>query len=253
MPVMKELEFFDARFEKGVAWYMSLFASAGTRCCGEISPQYLHDSRAAERMRILAGRAKFLVAFRDPAERAFSHFMMDARERPGMTDTELLRDFERVVAGGGSKYVEFGHYARQLRPFLENFGPDMFHFVLFEDIRERPGDVMRGVFEFLGVNPDFVPSALQVKVNAAKRYRSVRAFEFLRRAVRLAEMAGFSDLVLYFKRTAVRDRVLSLLERDEPYTPIANAMRRRLVEMYRTSNRELSTMINRDLDAWNRV
>jgi hypothetical protein len=253
MPGMKELEFFDTRYEKGLTWYMSLFEGAGTRRCGEISPQYLHDPRAVERMRFLAGHAKLLVAFRDPAERAYSHYLMDARDRPGLAEAERLRDFECVVARGGSKYVEFGHYARQLRPFIETFGPERLHCILFEDIRDRPREIMRGMFEFLGVDPGFVPSALQTKLNAAKRYRSARAFNLLRRVVRLAEMAGMSDLILYLKRTAVRDRVLRLLEVDESYTPLSPDMRRRLVEIFRESNRELSVMIGRDLDVWNRV
>lgn len=253
MPAMKELEFFDSRYGQGLGWYKSLFREAGNRVCGEISPQYVHDPLVLERMRFLAGHVRLVVSFRNPADRAFSHYLMDARERSGMSESDKIREFGELVTEAGSKYVEFGFYARQLKPYIEVFGRENIHCVLFDDIAKDPAQVVRSAFEFLGVNSAFVPTALRTPVNVAKRYRSASAFRFLRGTVRIAEKMGMARLILDLKRTAVRERVLRLLEIEEEYAPLRSSIRARLVAVYRSSNFELAHLIGRDLDAWNHV
>jgi hypothetical protein len=252
MPAMKELEFFDSRYDLGLEWYQSCFNAAGGRLCGEISPQYMHNSAAFDRMRFLAGRCKLIVAFRNPIDRAFSHFLMDAREWSGVSDEEKLERFRQLVEEGGSKYVEFGFYARQLRPYVEAFGLSNIHVVLFDDIRERPGEVMQGLLTFLGVDDSFVSSQLGTPVNAAKRYRSPRLFRLMRRLVRLLEAVGVGRFVLFLKRTAVRDRIIAMFEVDQAYSPLPASLRRRMLAIYEDDCAELSRLIDRDLSFWRR-
>lgn len=253
LPVMKELEYFDTRYELGDDWYRGFFADAGARTCGEISPQYVHCPEAFARIAPLAGRVKLIACFRDPADRAFSHFMMDAREQEGLTQEDKARRFDELVRTGGSKYVEFGRYADQVAPYLERFGRENLHAVFFEDIRSDPLRVVSDACAFLGVDPAFVPSSLTSRVNAAKRYRSVRIFKGLQAGVRVLEAAGLDRFVLYLKRTAVRDRVLRMLEVPEEYLPMLPETRKRLVEFYREGNERLAGLLGRDLSQWNRA
>ena len=253
LPIMKELEYFDTRYELGEDWYRGFFADAGDRICGEISPQYVHCPEAFGRIAPLAGRVKLIVCFRNPADRAFSHFMMDAREDDGLTQEDKARRFDELVRKGGSKYVEFGRYADQLAPYVERFGRGSMHAVFFEDINSDPLRVVGDACAFLGVDPAFVPSSLTSRVNASKRYRSVRLFKGMQAGVRALEAAGLGHLVLYLKRTAVRDRVLRMLEVPEEYGPMLPETRRRLVEFYREGNDRLAGLFGRDLSQWNRV
>jgi hypothetical protein len=175
---------------------------------------------------------------------------MDAREWPGVSEAEKLRRFSALVEQGGSKYLDFGLYAQQLRPWIETFGRGNMHVVLFDDIAMRPSTVIRDLLGFLGVDPSFVPSRLEEPVNAAKRYRSPRLFGALRRALRMAERLRLGGLILWLKRTTVRDRVLALLEVEQPYGGLPPRLRQQLADFYALPNEELSRLVGRDLRAW---
>lgn len=250
MPTMKELEFFDTRFDLGLEWYSSFFGDAGPKLCGEISPQYMHDSRALQRMAFLSGSVRLIVALRHPVDRAFSHFLMDAREWPDTSHRKKLEEFRRISAQPESKYIRFGMYACQLQPVFEAFGPERIHVVLFEDIQSDPRGVIRGVLEFLGADGDFLPSKIETPVNAAKRYRSPRLFNVLRSAVRVGERLGLSRAILYLKKTAVRDKVIAMLEVDEGYEPLPAELHRELAGHYRADIQALERLIGRDLSSW---
>jgi hypothetical protein len=253
LPRMKEIEYFDARYALGDDWYRGFFSEAGERVCGEISPQYVHAPQAFERIAPLAGRVRLVVCLRNPAERAFSHYLMDARAFPDMSHAEKLRDFEWLVREGGSKYLEYGHYAKQLEPYLERFGREAIHAVFYDDITDDPAAVVADVCRFLGVDDSHSPAALAVRVNAAKRYRSVRLFRTLQRGVRVAEHLGLEPLILRLKRNGLRDRVLGALETREEYEPLPVELRHRLVGRYAAGNTRLGAILGRDLSAWNVV
>jgi hypothetical protein len=44
-------------------------------------------------------------------------------------------------------------YARQLRPFIDAYGRERLHVILSEELRERRGETLTGLFEFLDVDP----------------------------------------------------------------------------------------------------
>jgi hypothetical protein len=253
LPRMKELEYFNSQYERGVEWYKSFFADAGARLCGEVSPQYVHDPDAARRMAQLSGRLKLISCFRNPVDRAYSHFMMDARAHAGLSDRDKARMFDELVRAGDSKYVRFGFYAAQISPFVEIFGRQAIHAVFFDDIRDKPHDVLRDICIFLGVASDFVPNSLMGSVNSSKRYRSVWLFNTLRGTVRLADRIGLGELIMFLKRIAIRDRVLELLEVPDQYHPMSRDTRRRLAATYADSNRRLGEIFDRDLSTWQKA
>jgi hypothetical protein len=252
MPVMKELEFFDSRFDRGFDWYRSFFAEAGSRICGEISPQYMHCPAAVERMAPLRDSARLLVCLRNPVERAYSHYMMDARAEPGMAPRDKVLEFDRLAREGSSKYVRFGCYAEQLAPYLSAWTLSRIHVVLFDDIVQRPSDVVAQVCRFLGVDDRHQPEELHERVNASKRYRSVRLFNAMRLGVRLVERIGLAEAVMYLKKSAVRDRVLALLETEQAYDQMSPSARAQLTEFYAPANERLARLIERDLSLWSR-
>jgi hypothetical protein len=178
VPAEKETEYFSKYYAKGRAWYRSRFPSRLASAVGEVSPQYMHSASALRRIIRDCPDARFLVSLRDPVERAYSHFLMDCRDRGG--SSALWRDaFEDAVREPGNKYVEFGRYARQLRPFIEAVGRERIHFVRFSDICERPQEVARGICEFLGISDcrGALPSGA---VNQSSEYRFYAAFKLSR-------------------------------------------------------------------------
>ena len=177
VPAEKETEYFSRYYSNGAAWYRARFPTR-TTAVGEVSPQYMHSAVALRRIVRDCPGARFLISLRDPVERAHSHYFMDCRDRGGSI-AEWSEAFEETIRQPGNKYVEFGKYARQLRPFIEAVGRDRIHFVRVSDIRERPSEVVRGICGFLGIRDDQIVLPSDA-VNQAAEYRLYAVFKLSR-------------------------------------------------------------------------
>lgn len=96
---------------------------------------------------------KILAFFRNPVQRAWSHywFWRNRRER----NHKRIVSFQQMFEEDGRWLRLQGHYADQLSFWRRSF-PDIGVF-LFDDIRERPHDLAKELFEFVGVDPEFNP------------------------------------------------------------------------------------------------
>ena len=140
--------------------YLKLFRQAtGYKAVGEASPSYLWEARAAHRIRQAVPGAKIIILLRDPIERAYSHYLMDARE--GLQRLRLYealrQDWNRPDKGWSVShlYIELGLYAEQVRRYLQVFSPGQVRIVLFDDLMksaENGKAVIADIFEFLGLD-----------------------------------------------------------------------------------------------------
>ncbi len=126
------------------AAYLKLFAKgAGCRAIGEASVSYLWDRGAPARIRAAIPDARIVISLRDPIERAYSHYLKDVREGwQGLPFYEaLLEDWERPEKGWGVShlYTELGLYHRQVKRYLDTFGPEQVLILLFDDLRTVEG------------------------------------------------------------------------------------------------------------------
>jgi hypothetical protein len=150
----KELNFFIAErnWSKGLEWYVSRF-SRGARIRGEASPNYAMDPLFAgvpERMHQTIPDAKLIYVVRDPIERLISHYIHLYAE-----GTENRPAEEALLAESPNWYVDVSSYHRQIQRYLSLFPRQNLHIISAEDLMRRRGDTLRGVFEFLGVDPSF--------------------------------------------------------------------------------------------------
>ncbi len=149
-----DLLFFFGRNDD--AWYRSLFAPAGERVSGEITPAYstLEPETIAHVARLLPD-AKLLFMMRNPIERAWSHAVMDITKRgrqrkPTAEVTE--EEFRRHIDGQASR--QRGDYLGTLDRWLVHFAERQLFVGFLEDVNARPRFVLRRVFRFLGVDED---------------------------------------------------------------------------------------------------
>ncbi len=248
-PGTKELEFFSTRYELGSEWYRQLFSDANGRLSGESTPAYLHSPECAARIYDANPQARLIVCLRNPADRAFSHFMMANRESRSSPE-EKLHEFDSAIRNTAIKYAQFGLYANQLKPFFDRFGKDNIHIVLFDDIEADPSAVVRETFDFLGVDNTFVPDSLYRKVNPAARYRNAAAFSLLRKLIRYVENNIFAGLILWMKTSGIRDRVLNWWRIPQTNLEMLPETRKFLDEFYSSPNHQLERLISTDLSRW---
>lgn len=165
--------------------YVRQFAEAppGSRR-GEASPAYLHSSIAPQSIHARLPEAKLIVSLRAPVDRAYSHFQMAVRS--GRAPSNIL-----PVAPTEAMWFAASLYSNQLSRYFSLFGRDRVRVVLFEDVSRTPAEVMRHLFEFIGVDPSVtIDTSYGHNPGGVPRYpRVYRAMQALRRVPWLVDAA----------------------------------------------------------------
>lgn len=253
----------DAEYDLGPATYWERhFATwRGEAAVGEARPTKLMLPFVPDRVLRSFPDIRLVAILRDPADRAFSHWWM--RRCNGLEPMEFAEALEANAAAidagrtfegpagidawrehldpgirTAPVYLEFGNYAVQLERWRERFGPERIRVLFFDDWKLDPERVLRGLFGFLGVDPDRAVPGRAV-YNAALPAGALAGLELDRRI-------GLSRLVPKRLRHGLKD----ILSRSTSPPRLDPALRRWLVERYDDDIRRLERAFERDLSAW---
>jgi hypothetical protein len=156
LPAQKEVHFFSRLDEvDGVTAattleeYERLFDGAsGHTARGEISPTYMPDPAAADRILETLGPIRVVAILRDPVARAYSHYLH--RFKAGLE----TRPFGEAVVEG-EPFFEWSRYGEQLRRYYDRFPRERIHVLLYDDFKRDPAAGLKGLAEFLEVDASF--------------------------------------------------------------------------------------------------
>lgn len=128
---------------------------SGEMAIGDISPSYLYYGAHAK-IRDELGAAKIIVLLRNPIEKAYSQFMhmvRDQREDLLFYDA-LMAESSRREKGWSDiwRYAESSLYAERLQAFIDFFGRDHVHIVVFDDFENSTDLSVRGILRFLEID-----------------------------------------------------------------------------------------------------
>ena len=179
MSTPKELSYFvDPEYRRTQTWeaYLQHFDRAGdAKVIGEASVAYLHDPSSAEAIyQCLGPDVKIVVFVRSPVDMAYSLWgHMRRLEREPLTFQEAVEASEQRASGerpvqdwlGNYQYVDRARYTGQIDRYRRRFGTDHVRIIVFEEMIERPGDVIAGLFEWLSLSPLHIENL--PKLNAA--------------------------------------------------------------------------------------
>jgi Sulfotransferase domain len=201
LPPDKEAPYFnDDRIYTKLAWdeYMrwAFPTPKRGRLSGTITPHYMapitcapeaddgggytsagYDARALpRRIHERLPSARLIAILRDPVERAYSHHVeitrRGAENRPFATVVDellqpdtLARCRSRMIAGKG--FVVLGEYGRILKGYYDVFPREQILVLFTDDLAREPLDVLRRIYDFLEVSPDYEPPNLGKRYNVA--------------------------------------------------------------------------------------
>lgn len=249
MSRVKETDFFQHNYSKGLSWYASHFKHwSGERAIGEASPGNLIHNEAPERIARDLPDVKLIFILRNPIERAHSQYWYGIQrgvEDPSITFSELIRDSHSLW---GRRVLDLGLYYEQLLRYDKRFGPDQIKIVLYDEFRHDTSTVMNDLFEFVGVAP-FRDSA-QRRVNETVYPRNPQLYAALYRIWSpLKNRLGSERLE---KMAVVRSGIRNLFFRrgKNRRTEISDEDRRLLQSYYSESNEKLAAYLGRDLSHW---
>ncbi|MGA7802530.1 MAG: sulfotransferase [Gammaproteobacteria bacterium] len=243
----KELNFFTCGFDVGYGWYENHFCGGGI-AAGEISPSYFCSVDACRRAYNYNPAFKIIVALRDPVERAYSNHLHEVREgHIGSADLS----FEAAV-DANPMYLEQSRYAAQITNWLRYFGASQLLCVFQEELSQDPMRECKRVYEFLNVNPDFVPESLLVKANQSKSARRPGLEMCIKQAGRGLRAAGLAPLVKRLNGLTVVKSIRRLNEQDlrSVVPPMAETTRNHIVSLLADDMRSLLAVLGRDNLPW---
>ena len=232
--------------------YVELFANhGGARMAGERSVSYLYIPGTAERIYKFNPEMKLIVSLRDPVERAYSSFNYAKSYgiEPLKTLAEgLTAEPERIQRNSSIllRYRDLGLYSGQLARYFDVFPRDQIKVILYDDFVEDPARIVRELYTFIGVTPDFEPDP-NLRSNVTKRpddenplHRFINGEHIARSAVR--------RLLPLSMRERLREVVRDVLFKPPP--PLALGQRRELQDLFHDEITELERLLDRDLSAW---
>ncbi len=223
------------RGERRLEEYLGYFADvAGKPRLGEASVWYLYSPGAAEEIRRFRPDAQIVVMLRDPVEMLHalhSEFVLQQIEPVEDFAEAFALDGERLRQGTPRGFPPHSYraairYGEQLERYLEAFGRERVHVIVYEEFREDPLGAFRDTCEFLRVDPDFSP-AMPV-VNANRKVRNRRLQRLVRRPPESVRTVLHAVTTQGMRRRA-GTRLLTLNRRFEPRDPlpasVADALR----------------------------
>lgn len=260
MPQLKEPQFFVAeevsgRIQKSVndfEQYEKLFAGTqGKKAAGEASVMYLlfYKQAIANIKKHLGDKVKILIILRNPVDRAYSAYNFVHVNNPDekFTFEEALAKEEERWENGSVLFMQYkrmGLYADAVKAYMDNFSH--VHIMWYDEFRKDPPAVLKGVFEFLGVNSDVAVDYTRQWNKGGKKWKNP-----VLRWLFMSDNIFKSIYKIFFpKRKGVRTNEFfrdKFMEKTESMNP---ETRRMLIEYFRPDIQKLSAITGRDLSAW---
>ncbi|MDE3180644.1 MAG: sulfotransferase [Acidobacteriota bacterium] len=258
MSKQKEPHFFclDLKFadspEPPLEEYLRHFAPAsGQKKVGEASPDYLLSAVAPRAIKEFSPAAQIIIMLRNPLD------VMHSLHSETFNTGEPIADFEAALEADTRRtgrqligYRQFTDYPEQVQRYLDTFGRDNVHIVIFDDLKENSARVYRAVLGFLGVDPTFI-GKFTIR-SASERVRSKRLMQLFLNPPRGVRLMGRA-LIPARSRAGVRRVLVNSNRTAMTRPPMDPVLRRRLQAEFAPKIEHLSTLLNRDLSGWCKV
>lgn len=155
----------------------------GEQAVGDVSPSYLYYG-VQERIRQELGAVKIIAMLRNPVDKAYSQYMHLVRDQ-----RETLPFYEALMAEGSRRdqkwsdiwrYAESSLCTERLQAYINSFGRENIHIIIFDEFVADAGSVMRSLFKFLDID-EHAPINTGETYNRTGKARSTVVANFLNR------------------------------------------------------------------------
>tara|TARA_Y100000768_G_C23938599_1_gene663900 strand:+ start:316 stop:1245 length:930 start_codon:yes stop_codon:yes gene_type:complete len=235
--------------------YKALYRAAqgNEKAYGETSPMYLYGKNAPANIKKYVPEAKIIAILRNPVDRLYSRFLHLSRD--GNEPTKNFEDAldQSTIWWRRDDLVKEGFYYTHLKRYYELFEPNQIKVFLYEDLKKDSDQLMRDLFTFIGVNPDFKPQ-LDVEYNVSGKPKNplidklIGANSILLRTAKTVAPGIISKL----KGSAQAQKMLTdIRKKNLDRSPLSTEVKGKLIEeVYKDEITKLGQLIHRDLSKW---
>lgn len=242
-------EEFHAAFIRDIEQYKKLFSKVqDQKAVGELSTSYLFSEVAAKEIKALIPDCKIIICLRNPFERAYSHYRMNlwtGNSNEFDFYKALVEDYDHKpkVWGNAHLYTEIGLYYQQVKRYLDLFGKDNVKIIFTEDMKKNAAQVVKELYEFIGVDSSFVP-------DTSTRYNEVFTPKY-KNITWFLNKSGIRPLMKRLSPQVLKNIFVKVFYKgkgDKGEIP-ANA-KQFMLEKFSEDISKLSVLLNKDLSNW---
>lgn len=239
MPTQKELDFFNKHYDQGLDHYEAFFANAnGELAIGEATPDYLHAEGVSDKIKNDLRDVKLIVSLRNPVDRLYSRYW-NAKSK--YAENKNLSFEEKIKSK--PEFIEEGLYYRHLMRYLEFVPKENLLILLYDDLKKDENEFLRRIYEFLGVDVNYVSPKQEFKINASASKPNLGKSQFLYYLYKSLRKVGLYQLGYKVEQMNRKE-----LPKMSPKTKewLVNSV-------YGEENEKLGELIGRDLSKWNSI
>jgi hypothetical protein len=255
-------DLYSPKFVRDEQSYLSLFDGAtDEKRLGEKSASYLYSKRAAAEIKAYQLSASIIIMLRNPLDLVYSLHRLrlyDGREH--LIDLGDALDAEKdrrrgvrmpasvsVLEKWRYIYRDLVKYAEQVQRYLDTFGWENVHIIIFDDLTRDTADVYRDTLRFLDVNPEFQPEFRKVNPSRSPRNRNLHKLVIAPPEV----LQSFVRAVMPSQlRLRLGRGIKNLNTNYEPRPPLNPELKKKLQSEFLPEVERLSELLGRDLTHW---
>ncbi|MBC8047522.1 MAG: sulfotransferase [Fimbriimonadaceae bacterium] len=228
--------------------YQQLFRDVkDEKAIGEVSNSYLYLPSSASAIKQKLADTKIVMILRNPIERLYSQFLMNLRlgkiaERDLLKEIQIDQDKKVKGWGVSHLYLEVGNYYEQVKRYYDLFPATQIKVIVFDDFKKDAKGVMKDLFQFVAVNPDF-------DIDMSQKYNEAGMPRFGKLNYILTQ-TGLYTLSKKIIPENFKQAVKKIFYSKSNIPKITAEEKKWLADYYRHDVNSLSQLLNRDLSGW---
>lgn len=175
---IKEMHFID-RLNMSLSEYRAKFGRLDTYTYGEFTPNYICTPYAPAFIKTYFSDAKLFCIFRNPADRAFSHYKDHLYYNKIPIEIPFIQAFHEDYPKKELKCFSVknkGMYGDQLELWFNYFDREQLKVMFYDDLISDPVKFIQEIYEHVGIEKNYIPPKHTDQVK--KRYN--RAYDGMR-------------------------------------------------------------------------
>jgi hypothetical protein len=255
-------DFPSIRFKHGLDEYLGLFSNAENEDrIGEATTWYLYSKMAAGEIKAFEPRAKIIIMLRNPVD-----LMYSLHNQWIFSGNEDISDFFQALAledrrkkgeslpnkcffPEGLFYKEVVRFGDQVKRYLDVFGDENVHVIIFEDFKAHTDKIYRNVIRFLGVDDSYTPDFDVINVSKRAYISAINRFLFSADpAAWISKM--IKRIISPQARQKIRKKIIKLNTYAYERKPLNASLKNDLLREFEPEILSLSEIIGRDLKYW---
>lgn len=247
--------------------FQAIFQGRREKVQGIKRPNYLGKPEVPERIYANFPDTKLIAVLRDPTDRAIAGYFHQIKY--GVMEPFPVEEGLNKILDGDAEFLDraprarevlkFGLYYENLSRYYTHWDADRILVLLHSDIVANPGREIKRIYQFLGVDDNFLPQDLNKRPQ--KVIYSIPRLKFLSRRNKFLHCYNEDRTRLTRRRLAPHEFVyvgaITAIDRfflarvySAAKPVVSDALRGRLHEYYRSDIVCLSSLLSRDLSSW---